>query len=201
MGGETQMQEAPIFSVRAVGWFVAKAGLSAGRRGGARPRTARAAVQGRVLPPRRRAPADHADRDRADRSAGGARRRSRVPDRRSVARLRRAGPTRRAARKTFSDPEFPDLERGVLYYARAYEAPEPAINAGNLRCERDSEGNCTKDEPVPGARRRHGRLSRAARAARVVVADLRRLRQRGIETGLHWPGGCFVAPAWARRLT
>jgi hypothetical protein len=45
---------------------------------------------------------------------------------------------------TFSDPEFASLRRSALYYARAYEEPEPAINAGGLRCERDAEGNCTK---------------------------------------------------------
>ena len=51
---------------------------------------------------------------------------------------------------TFNDPEFPDLERDVVYYARVFEAPEPAINAGDLRCERDAEGNCLKVNLCPG---------------------------------------------------
>ena len=50
----------------------------------------------------------------------------------------------------FSDPEFPRLEREVLYYARAYEAPELAINAGGVRCERDASGECTKVLLCPG---------------------------------------------------
>ena len=52
--------------------------------------------------------------------------------------------------ETFTDAEFPDLERGVVYYARVFEAPQPAINAGNLRCERDAEGNCLKVHRCPG---------------------------------------------------
>jgi hypothetical protein len=50
---------------------------------------------------------------------------------------------------TFNDPEFADLQRDVLYYARVFEGPEPAINAENLRCERDAEGNCTRVHLCP----------------------------------------------------
>jgi hypothetical protein len=45
---------------------------------------------------------------------------------------------------TFGDPEFATEGRDALYYARAIEAPAPAINAANLRCEYDEEGNCVK---------------------------------------------------------
>ena len=51
---------------------------------------------------------------------------------------------------TFTDPEFVTGARGAVYYARAHEEPKPAINGGNLRCERDAEGNCTKVNPCPG---------------------------------------------------
>jgi hypothetical protein len=51
---------------------------------------------------------------------------------------------------TFSDAEFPRLGREALYYARAFEAEKPAINAGNLRCERDAEGRCLAVHPCPG---------------------------------------------------
>ena len=51
----------------------------------------------------------------------------------------------------FSDPEFPTLGREALYYARVYEAPDQAINAGGIRCERDENGNCTRAELCPGA--------------------------------------------------
>ena len=51
----------------------------------------------------------------------------------------------------FSDPEFPALGREALYYARAYEAPDQAINAGGIRCERDEAGNCVKPQLCPGS--------------------------------------------------
>jgi hypothetical protein len=51
---------------------------------------------------------------------------------------------------TFIDPEFASLGRDVVYYARAFEAPKPGINAGNLRCERDANGACTKPNLCPG---------------------------------------------------
>jgi len=45
---------------------------------------------------------------------------------------------------TFEDPEFSADARDALYYVRAIEAPAPAINAANLRCEYDAEGRCVK---------------------------------------------------------
>jgi hypothetical protein len=33
---------------------------------------------------------------------------------------------------------------------RAIEEPSPTINADNLRCERDAEGNCVKVNPCYG---------------------------------------------------
>jgi len=50
----------------------------------------------------------------------------------------------------FSDPEFPTLGREALYYARVYEAPDRAINAGGVRCERDEAGNCKRVQLCPG---------------------------------------------------
>ena len=44
---------------------------------------------------------------------------------------------------TFSDPDYPRLGRDTAYYVRAQEAEAPGVNAGNLRCDRDTEGNCT----------------------------------------------------------
>ncbi len=51
---------------------------------------------------------------------------------------------------TFIDPEYTKLGRDAVYYARAFEAPKPGINAGNLRCERDANGACTKANLCPG---------------------------------------------------
>ncbi|MDD9854131.1 MAG: DUF3604 domain-containing protein [Deltaproteobacteria bacterium] len=51
---------------------------------------------------------------------------------------------------TFTDADFPGEGRGAAYYARVFEAPAPAVNAGNLRCRRDGEGNCVETNPCPG---------------------------------------------------
>ena len=45
---------------------------------------------------------------------------------------------------SFDDPEFTPGRRDMLYYVRAIEEPSNAISGGQLRCERDSEGNCVK---------------------------------------------------------
>ena len=42
----------------------------------------------------------------------------------------------------FSDPEYAGSARPAAYYARAFEEPAPAINAGGVRCKRDAEGRC-----------------------------------------------------------
>ena len=51
---------------------------------------------------------------------------------------------------TFTDPDFLRDGRDALYYVRAFEAPKPTINAGNLRCDRDGQGNCLEVHPCPG---------------------------------------------------
>ncbi|MCZ6463041.1 MAG: DUF3604 domain-containing protein, partial [Proteobacteria bacterium] len=50
----------------------------------------------------------------------------------------------------FEDPDFAEAGRDTLYYARAVEAPAPAINAANLRCESDDEGTCVEVHPCFG---------------------------------------------------
>jgi hypothetical protein len=52
----------------------------------------------------------------------------------------------------FDDAEFTALGRDALYYARVYEAPDEAVNAGGIRCERDEAGNCTRAQLCPGPR-------------------------------------------------
>jgi hypothetical protein len=44
---------------------------------------------------------------------------------------------------TFADPEFSQGGRDTLYYVRAIEAPTPVVNAGLLRCDTDEQGRCT----------------------------------------------------------
>ncbi|MCA9512335.1 MAG: DUF3604 domain-containing protein [Myxococcales bacterium] len=50
----------------------------------------------------------------------------------------------------FSDPDFGASGRDAVYYARAIEAPSPAVNAGGLRCERDATGACVRIHPCVG---------------------------------------------------
>ena len=50
----------------------------------------------------------------------------------------------------FDDPDFTASGRDALYYVRAIEEPTPVINAKNLRCEYDDEGNCVRVNPCYG---------------------------------------------------
>jgi hypothetical protein len=52
---------------------------------------------------------------------------------------------------SFSDMEFPEAARDALYYVRAIEEPSRAVNAANLRCEYDAEGNCIRVNPCHGS--------------------------------------------------
>src|SRR5262245_47949382 len=50
----------------------------------------------------------------------------------------------------FEDPEFAALGRDTVYYARAIEQKSEAVNAANLRCTYDAEGNCVSMNPCWG---------------------------------------------------
>ncbi|MBW2313831.1 MAG: DUF3604 domain-containing protein [Deltaproteobacteria bacterium] len=50
----------------------------------------------------------------------------------------------------FDDPDFLAGGREAIYYVRAVQEPTPAINAGNLRCKYDGEGNCIEVDPCYG---------------------------------------------------
>ena len=52
---------------------------------------------------------------------------------------------------SFTDNEFRNLERDTVYYVKAIEEPSKVINAGNLRCEYDALGNCTKTNICNGS--------------------------------------------------
>ncbi len=43
---------------------------------------------------------------------------------------------------SFTDEEFPGGARDAVYYVRAIEAPSPAVNGAQLRCEYDAFGRC-----------------------------------------------------------
>jgi hypothetical protein len=50
----------------------------------------------------------------------------------------------------FDDPDFATAGRDTVYYVRAIEEPSPAVNGGNLRCERDEKGDCLRVNPCYG---------------------------------------------------
>jgi hypothetical protein len=149
MGSETEMSDAPVFQVRAVGSFEQQAGCP--------PRTAQVLSERRV---------DELCRGECYHPSDVRRRITRI----EVVRIRpqvyagepvenlvddpwRIFPCeerREGCVYTFTDSDFPSGQRDVLYYVRAIEEPGRAINAGLLRCERDAEGNCLRVAPCGG---------------------------------------------------
>ncbi len=51
---------------------------------------------------------------------------------------------------TFEDPGFQASHRDTVYYVRAIEEPSQAVNAANLRCDYDAAGRCIKINPCYG---------------------------------------------------
>jgi hypothetical protein len=50
----------------------------------------------------------------------------------------------------FEDPDFVSGGRDTVYYARAIQEPTPAVNAGQLRCRYDANGDCVELNPCWG---------------------------------------------------
>ncbi len=59
-------------------------------------------------------------------------------------------PNREGCRVRFEDPDFGIVARDTVYYARAIEEESLAVNAANLRCTYDTEGNCVSMNPCWG---------------------------------------------------
>ncbi len=51
----------------------------------------------------------------------------------------------------FSDPEYPAMQRDAVYYVRAVQRPTLTMNADNLRCEFDEQGQCLVVNPCSEA--------------------------------------------------
>ncbi len=62
-------------------------------------------------------------------------------------RVLKCAPDEAGCRVTFEDEEYAASAREALYYVRAIEEPSAAVNAENLRCDRDAEGKCLKTRP------------------------------------------------------
>jgi len=50
-------------------------------------------------------------------------------------------------RVEFSDPSFSNSKRDAVYYVRAHQEATPTVNAGNLRCKKDEQGQCLDVTP------------------------------------------------------
>lgn len=143
MGSQSPMAEEPVFQVRAVGSFAQQPGCPDYAKGALGPERLQRVCLGECYHPtdhRRLITRIEVVRIRPQQSAAEPMaeliddpwRRFECP----------ADPAGCAV--TFSDPDYAGLGRDALYYARVFEQPELAINAGNLRCERDADGNCLK---------------------------------------------------------
>ncbi|MEH6593168.1 MAG: DUF3604 domain-containing protein [Halioglobus sp.] len=59
-------------------------------------------------------------------------------------------PDQSGCRVEFEDPEFVSGAREAIYYVRAIQASTQMINAANVRCEYDDEGQCIAVDPCYG---------------------------------------------------
>ncbi|MEM7411527.1 MAG: DUF3604 domain-containing protein [Myxococcota bacterium] len=142
MGGEAEMSDAPVFQVRAVGSFQQKPGCPEDTLAALGEERMEHLCKGECyFPDDERRPITRIEIVRIrPQTAPGQEMGTRIDDPWRVITCE-ADPVGCVA--TVLDPEFATLGQDVLYYARAYEAEKPAINAGNLRCTRDDAGRCT----------------------------------------------------------
>ena len=149
MGSEVALGESPRFEVRAVGSFEQKSGCPEFSTGALTPERIEYLCKGECYHP--------SDRRR-------------LITRIEVVRIRpqiRKGeplepliedpwktfhcrPDRAGCQATFDDPDFATIGRDTVYYARAIEEKSQAVNAANLRCTYDTEGNCVSMNPCWG---------------------------------------------------
>jgi hypothetical protein len=149
MGGEARMSGSPIFQVRAVGSFEQKPGCPEDAATALGPERLAYLCKGECYHPGdARHPITRIEIVRIVPQAAASEDIAYLID--DPWRVFECSPDPVGCAVTFNDPEFAELERDVVYYVRAFEAPRPAINAGNLRCERDSAGNCVKVNLCPG---------------------------------------------------
>ena len=149
MGGEVEMATTPLFEVRAVGAFEQKPGC---------PDYATSALEPEKVERLCRGECYHPSDTR------------RKIDRIEVVRIRpqvnpnepmealiedpwRTFPCNddgTGCTAAFADLDYPTGGRDVVYYARAIQEPTLAVNAANLRCEYDENGECVRMRPCWG---------------------------------------------------
>ncbi|MCA9513176.1 MAG: DUF3604 domain-containing protein, partial [Myxococcales bacterium] len=148
MGGEVAMAEVPIFRARAVGSFEQLPGCPDYAGQALSPERLEHVCKGECYHPgetRRAITRIEVVRIRPQREPG-----------EDVARLVddpwktfACEPDPAGCTVTFSDPDHTAAGRDALYYVRAFEAPAPGVNAGNVRCERDAQGACVRAHLCP----------------------------------------------------
>jgi hypothetical protein len=149
MGGEVEMSTNPIFAVRAVGSFEQKPGCPDYALQSLSPERIDHLCKGDCYNPsdrRRRITRIDVIRIRPQKQPGEDLAALIEDPWRSFS----CEPSPAGCAITFEDPEFATGGRDSLYYARVFEEPKPGINAADLRCEFDAEGNCLRVRRCPG---------------------------------------------------
>jgi len=149
MGSEVEMTTTPLFEVRAVGALEQKPGCPEHTLGALAPEKVERLCRGECYHP--------SDTRRKIDRIEVIRIRPRVnpdePMERIIEdpwRTFECGADQSGCTAAFADPDYPVGARDVVYYARAIQEPTLAVNAANLRCEYDDEGNCVSMRPCWG---------------------------------------------------
>ncbi len=146
MGSDVEMAEDPAFEVRAVGSFDQKPGCSARTLNALGEERVEWLCGGECLHPsdeRRRISRIEVVRIRPQETAGEPIA-PLIEDPWKVHHCRAADD---GCRFVFTDSDFASSNRDAVYYVRAIEEPSQAINADNLRCDRDETGACIGVNP------------------------------------------------------
>ncbi|MFO0691624.1 MAG: DUF3604 domain-containing protein [Myxococcota bacterium] len=149
MGGEAALAEAPRFEVRAVGSFEQAAGCSDLQMSALDPQRLMRLCQGECYNPTDvRRPITRLEIVRI--------RPQQTSDEEVVGlvedpwRVIECAPSADGCVGSFVDETFAAGGRDALYYARAIEAPSPAVAADPLGCRRDEAGRCVQVDPCFG---------------------------------------------------
>lgn len=146
MGSMTELSDAPVFEVRAVGSFDQKPGCSDAAVKALGEERIQWLCGGECLHPsdeRRTISRIEVVRIRPQARKGEAI----APLIEDPWRVHGCRPSAEGCRFVFTDPEFVSSGRDAVYYVRAVEEPTQAINADNLRCDRDEKGACLQVHP------------------------------------------------------
>jgi len=149
MGSELQGREVPRFRVKALGAFQQKPGCPAWTEAAIGPQRIEQLCGGECYNPGDvRTPVERIEIVRIRRQADlHEPLKPLIEDPWKVLRCADAG---QGCTVEFEDPEYPQIGREVLYYARAIQRPEPTINGAQLRCEYDAQGQCIAVKPCHG---------------------------------------------------